>query len=58
MAIIISVASSKGEVGKSVMASNLGILLASRSKRVVLADLDIGGADLNILFGIFNLPTH
>lgn len=56
MATIISVASGKGGVGKSVVASNLGILLASRGKRVVLADLDIGGADLNILFGIFNPP--
>ena len=57
MAIIISVASGKGGVGKSVLASNIGILLASRGQRVVLADLDIGGADLNILFGIFN-PTY
>jgi flagellar biosynthesis protein FlhG len=56
MPTIISVASGKGGVGKSVVVSNLGLLLASRGKRVVLADLDIGGSDLNILFGIFNPP--
>ncbi len=52
MATIVSVASGKGGVGKSVVASNLGLLLARHGKRVVLVDLDIGGANLHILFGL------
>ncbi|MBI3603489.1 MAG: P-loop NTPase [Nitrospirae bacterium] len=54
MATIISVASGKGGVGKSVVAGNLAVLLARRGKRVILADLDVGGADLHILFGLFH----
>ena len=51
MPTIVSIASGKGGVGKSVVASNLGLLLARHGKRVVLVDLDIGGANLHILFG-------
>ncbi|TPW13761.1 MAG: flagellar biosynthesis protein FlhG [bacterium] len=54
MAIIVSVASGKGGVGKSVVASNLALLLARRGKQVVLADLDVGGANLHVLFGLFH----
>lgn len=57
MATIISVASGKGGVGKSVVASNLAVLLARRGKQVVLADLDVGGANLHILFGLFHPPV-
>jgi flagellar biosynthesis protein FlhG len=52
MATIVSVASGKGGVGKSVLVSNLGLLLAQQGRRVVLVDLDVGGADLHILFGL------
>lgn len=51
MPILVSIASGKGGVGKSVVASNLGLLLARHGRRVVLVDLDIGGANLHILFG-------
>src|SRR5579885_467744 len=54
MATIISVASGKGGVGKSVLVGNLGLLLARRGRQVVLADLDVGGANLHILFGLFH----
>ena len=54
MARLISVASGKGGVGKSVVVANLGLLLAKRGKRVVLADLDVGGANLHLLFGLLN----
>lgn len=54
MATIISVASGKGGVGKSVLVGNLGLLLARRGLHVVLADLDVGGADLHILFGLLH----
>ncbi len=53
MPTIVSIASGKGGVGKSVVASTLGLLLARHWKRVVLVDLDIGGANLHILFGQF-----
>ena len=56
MATIISVASGKGGVGKSVVASNLAVVLAKRGKRVILTDLDTGGANQHILFGLFH-PT-
>lgn len=56
MATILSVASGKGGVGRSVVASNLGLLLARQGMRVVLVDLDIGGPDLHLLFGILS-PT-
>lgn len=56
MATIISIASGKGGVGKSVIAANLALLLAKQGKRVVLSDLDIGGADIHILFGLMNPP--
>jgi flagellar biosynthesis protein FlhG len=32
------------------------MLLAQQGKRVVLADLDVGGADAHILFGMLNPP--
>jgi flagellar biosynthesis protein FlhG len=54
MATIISVASGKGGVGKSIVAGNLGLVLAGMGKRVVLVDLDVGGADLHIMFGLLH----
>jgi flagellar biosynthesis protein FlhG len=56
MATIISVGSGKGGVGKSVIAGNLALVFAKQGKRVVLADLDVGGADAHILFGMLH-PT-
>ncbi len=54
MPTIISVASGKGGVGKSMVVSNLGLLLAKQGQRVILVDADIGGANLHILFGLFH----
>ncbi|MDR4472182.1 MAG: P-loop NTPase [Nitrospira sp.] len=57
MATIVSIGSGKGGVGKSIIAANLSMLMAKRGKRVVLADLDVGGAKLRIfLFGMLNPP--
>jgi flagellar biosynthesis protein FlhG len=56
MATIVSVGSGKGGVGKSVIAANLAMLLAKQGKRVVLGDLDVGGADAHILFGMLHPP--
>jgi flagellar biosynthesis protein FlhG len=57
MPTIISVASGKGGVGKSMVVSNLGLLLARKGHRVILVDMDIGGANLHILFGAFHPPS-
>ena len=57
MPTIVSVASGKGGVGKSMVVSNLGLLLARKGKRVILVDMDIGGANLHILFGMFHPPS-
>jgi flagellar biosynthesis protein FlhG len=48
---IVSFASGKGGVGKSTTVSNLGLLLARGGSNVVVIDLDVGGADLHVLFG-------
>jgi flagellar biosynthesis protein FlhG len=42
----------KGGVGKSVLAVNLGVVLAKQRRRVVVVDADLGGANLHTLFGI------
>jgi flagellar biosynthesis protein FlhG len=54
---IVSVGSGKGGVGKSIVASNLALLMAREGKRVILADLDVGGANVNILFGHFKFKA-
>ncbi len=57
MASIVSVGSGKGGVGKSVVASNLALLLAREGRRVVLVDLDVGGANVHVMFGHFDLDV-
>ena len=54
MGALISVASGKGGVGKSVVSANLALALAKSGRRVILADLDVGGADAHIMFGELN----
>ncbi len=49
---IVPVASGKGGVGKSLVAANLAIALAQAGKRVVLADLDLGGSNLHLILGM------
>ena len=53
MSKIVTVASGKGGVGKSVTVANLGLALAARDRSVILADLDVGGSNLATLFGVF-----
>ena len=45
---IISVGGAKGGVGKSALAANLAVGLALLGQEVVLADLDLGGADVHL----------
>lgn len=47
-----AVGGGKGGVGKSLVAANMGILLAKRGKRVVLVDVDLGAANLHTVLGI------
>lgn len=53
MTITISVGSGKGGTGKSMVVANLGVLLAKTGRRVCVVDLDLGGADIHILYGVF-----
>jgi flagellar biosynthesis protein FlhG len=57
MATLISVASGKGGVGKSIVSVNLALALAKAGRKVLLADLDVGGADAHIMFGELNPPV-
>ena len=49
---IVPVAGGKGGVGKSLVATNLAIALGQAGKRVVLADLDLGGSNLHLMLGL------
>ena len=42
----------KGGVGKSFISASMGVALAKAGKRVVLVDLDLGGANLHTSLGI------
>jgi flagellar biosynthesis protein FlhG len=53
MAITVSVGSGKGGTGKSMVLANLALLLAREGRRVCIVDLDVGGANMHILFGLF-----
>jgi flagellar biosynthesis protein FlhG len=44
----------KVELGKSVVSVNLALVLARMGKQVVLADLDVGGADAHVMVGLLN----
>lgn len=49
---ILAVGAGKGGGGKSLIAANLGIYLATIGKRVVLVDADFAGANLHVFVGI------
>lgn len=54
MVNILPIASGKGGVGKSAVATNLAITLARKGKKVLLCDFDFGGANLHTLLGLKN----
>lgn len=54
---ILPVASGKGGVGKSLFSANLAIALAEAGKKVILADLDLGGSNLHLILGQRNLSA-
>lgn len=49
---VIAVGGGKGGIGKSLLSANLGIALARRGAKVVLVDLDLGGANLHTCLGV------
>ncbi|MFW5728273.1 MAG: P-loop NTPase, partial [Spirochaetota bacterium] len=49
---IIAVASGKGGVGKTNIATNMALAFAQLGKRVVLMDADLGLANVNVVLGI------
>lgn len=50
-ATLITVASGKGGVGKTNVASGLGLALSKAGKRVILLDMDLGLANLDVVLG-------
>jgi len=53
---VMAVASGKGGVGKSNFSANFALSLTSLGQKVVIMDLDLGMANINILFGL--TPRH
>lgn len=51
---IIPVAGGKGGIGKSIIAANIAVTIASQGHDVVAMDLDLGGSNLHAIFGIRN----
>lgn len=49
--MILPIASGKGGVGKSLIAVNLSIALAQAGKKVIVADLDLGGSNVHLILG-------
>ncbi len=49
---VVAIGGGKGGIGKSLISANLGIALAKRGATVVLADLDLGGANLHTCLGV------
>jgi flagellar biosynthesis protein FlhG len=49
---LISIGGGKGGVGKSIVSSNLAAAMAQAGHRVVIADLDLGAANLHLLLGV------
>ena len=54
---IIAIGGGKGGVGKSILSSNLAAKLGYAGHKVLLTDLDIGGANLHTYFGI-SMPQN
>ncbi|MEP6821757.1 MAG: Mrp/NBP35 family ATP-binding protein [Chthoniobacterales bacterium] len=54
---VVAVASGKGGVGKSTVASNLAVALGQSGARVGLCDCDIYGPSISLMFGTRERPT-
>lgn len=49
---VLAVGGGKGGVGKSLLSANLGVRLSRLGYKVLVVDLDIGGANLHTYFGL------
>lgn len=49
---VVAISSGKGGVGKSTLALNLALVLSAQGKRVLLLDVDMGMANLDIMLGM------
>ena len=49
---VVAIGGGKGGVGKSLVAANVGIFLATLGKRVILVDASFGAANLHIFAGV------
>jgi flagellar biosynthesis protein FlhG len=49
---VIAVGGGKGGIGKTLVSANLGIALAQAGMRVLLVDVDLGGANLHTCLGV------
>lgn len=58
MARKIVITSGKGGVGKTTITANLGMMIASKNKRVVVFDMDIGLNNLDIVLGVENKVVY
>ena len=52
MTRVITIASGKGGVGKTIVSANLGVALASYGERVIVLDADIAMANLELVLGM------
>ena len=55
---IITVTSGKGGVGKTTTTANIGVALASRGRKVVVVDADIGLRNLDVVMGLENRVVY
>lgn len=58
MPSVVGVTGGKGGTGKSFVATNLAVLLASRGLRLVLADLDVEAPNDHLLLGVERLEAE
>ena len=54
MAEIVSFASGKGGVGKTLLTAALGIFLSRKGKKVLLIDGDMGMRNMDLVLGLEN----